>query len=65
MSNTGSDYLKFSLMSALLIGILPMLFRVYKTEVGKPSAITCTEAATKVRTLKYLYPELPRDRYFR
>ena len=32
MANSGSDYVKFSMFSAFLIGVLPMIFRVYKTQ---------------------------------
>eukprot|EP00111_Clytia_hemisphaerica_P004602 TCONS_00013207-protein len=48
MNHTGSDYVKFSLMSAFLIGMLPMLFRVYKSQVGKHADITCTKAASEL-----------------
>ena len=35
MANIGSDYVKFSMFSACLIGLLPMLFRAYKTQASK------------------------------
>ena len=48
MQATGSEYLKFSMMSAFLIGTLPMLFRVYKIHVADETDVTFSKAVTKV-----------------
>lgn len=53
MANIGSDYVKFSMFSACLIGLLPMLFRAYKTQAsnnnnGNGTRITFNGAFTNV-----------------
>jgi len=53
MANIGSDYVKFSMFSACLIGVLPMLFRVYKTQAsnnnnGNGTRITFNGAFTNL-----------------
>ena len=43
-----SDYLKFSMISALLIGMLPMVFRVYQAHVVNKD--TFSQAVKQVST---------------
>ena len=59
MANIGSDYVKFSMFSACLIGLLPMLFRAYKTQAsknnnGNGTRITFNGAFTNVSFFYYL-----------